>query len=206
MITFDIILPTSGRASVFEAIESVNQQDYKNWWLWVVCDGFKELFWPYTDGRMRLPLQGQVIGSPFNSHQDSGAWARNEGLRLRRRGQPQQSDWIAYIDDDDVWLPNHLTTLVSLSILNPTANMLRTAGQSFAWKHKSPRSKKLVRKLGAINSSDILTVGMAHTRDLFERTSGWKPEDNHDKILWQEMLSLGGKPAVTEQVTFQFAR
>lgn len=199
---FDIILPTTGRESLREAIQSVWKQSYSNWRLFITCDGCQPIMLPFDSEEDLRLVCVPADRLPRNQlpHNDSGAWARNRGI------QEGFNQWIAYIDDDDVWLPNHLTTLVSLSTLNPEANMLRTAGQSFAWKHKSPRSKKLVRKLGAINSSDILTVGMAHTRDLFERTSGWKPEDNHDKILWQEMLSLGGKPAVTEQVTFQFAR
>lgn len=193
---FDIVLPTIARGSLFDAINSVCEQSYKEWTLHVIQDKILAsdmLVQAFPDNRIHWHTSE-------STSDDSGATARNVGI------SKDTNEWIAYLDDDDVWLPNHLTTLVSLSTLNLEANMLRTAGQSFSWRHKSPRSGKLVRKLGAVNGTDILTVGMAHRRDIFNRTSGWKPEDNHDLKLWQEMLSLGGTPATTEQVTFQFER
>lgn len=131
---------------------------------------------------------------------DYGAWARNTAITIG------ENEWIAYIDDDDIWLPHHLETLSRLLVEAPYATMLRTAGQAFSWKHKSPRSSKLMRKLGQINSTDFMTVGMAHTRELFEKTQGWQPCDNHDKLLWEEMLSLGGIPIATDSITYQFQR
>lgn len=199
-IAFDVILPTIGIATVFEAIDTVNKQDYPHWKLWVVCDGIAQLTWPYTDGRQKAPLHGKIIGSHFPAHADSGAWARNEGIHLGN------AKWLTYIDDDDEWLPNHLTTIAKLIEENPGVDMVRTSGQSFMMKHKSPRSSKLVRKMGPVNSTDILTVGMAHTRDLFKQTTGWKPVDNHDHLLWKEMLAAGGKAIVSDAVTFHFKR
>jgi glycosyltransferase involved in cell wall biosynthesis len=197
---FDIILPTVGRPSVFTAIDSVNKQEYPHWNLWVICDGVKELIGPNNANVSVSPLRGKIIGSPFNSHDDNGTWARNEGIKLGN------AEWIAYIDDDDELLPNHLTTLVECARLNPDATMLKTAGQSFKMGHKHPRSSKLVRKLGPINTTDHFTVGMAHTRDIYNRTLGWRPVDNHDHLLWFDMLLVGGIPAETDAVTFLFKR
>lgn len=131
---------------------------------------------------------------------DSGASARNFGIKQGNAA------WIAYLDDDDVFLPNHLTILHELGILHPEANMLRTAGQPFSWRHKSPRSSKLVRRLRSVNTQDILTVGMSHTRELFSKTEEWQAVDNHDHLLWAEMLAAGGTYATTETVTFEFER
>ena len=131
---------------------------------------------------------------------DYGAWARNTAIAIG------DSEWIAYIDDDDVWLPHHLALLAIEIEANPLVNMVRTTGQAFMWKHKSPRTSKLVRKLGAVNSTDILTVGMAHTREIFHKTQGWQPCDNHDKLLWNEMLGVGGIPIISNVITFQFER
>ncbi len=191
---FDIILPTIGRPSLFNAIQSVLEQDYQNWFLHVVEDGTPSSFESIKDERITIHTR---IGLPQN---DYGAWARNYGICQ------SSSEWVAYLDCDDIYLPNHLTTLVELSKLNPEANMLRTTGQSFSWKHKSPLSSKLVRKLGPINTEDILTVGMCHARNIFNKTQGFQPCDNHDKLLWEEMIQQGGKPAITNQVTFQFER
>lgn len=193
-MSFDIILPSVGRLSVFQAIESVLHQDYSDWHLWIVCDGMKGLDRAIGDSRVT------VLGSDVPQHGDFGAWARNTGIAAG------QNPWIAYIDDDDVWLTNHLSTITSLHESNPHATMIHTAGQSFYLRRKSPRSKERVFKLGQVNIIDVLTVGMSHTRELFNRTNGWQPRDNHDKLLWNEMLSLGGSPLVDNAVTFQFAR
>jgi len=195
-MNFDIVLPTILRSSLHNTIDSVVNQTHHEWTLHIIQHGDYA-----SDMMMQMWPDSRIRWHHIDKHgEDSGASARNFGI------SQGTSDWICYIDDDDEYLPNHLTTLVSLSTLNPEANMLRTAGQSFSWKHKSPRSSKLIKKFGAVNDTDILTVGMAHTRELLNRSSGWKPEDNHDKKLWNEMLSLGGKSAVTNQVTFQFER
>jgi glycosyltransferase involved in cell wall biosynthesis len=191
---FDIILPSVGRLSLLQAIESVLNQDYPHWRLWVVCDGIGGLEQVINDDRVT------ILGAEGPRHEDFGAWARNKGIA---EGSHQ---WIAYIDDDDVWLPNHLSTISSLLEASPRATMARTAGQAFYLRRKSPRSKERVRKLSGVNSADILTVGMVHTRELFKRTAGWMPVDNHDKLLWNAMIGVGGVPVLTDNITFEFAR
>lgn len=188
---FDIILPTTNRSSLAKAIESVLSQLYNEWHLIVVGDGCR----PYHVDDPRIEFVTQT--GPNNDH---GAAARNNAIN--RTDAP----WITYLDDDDIWRPDHLTTIMERAILHPEANMIRTAGQSFSWRHRSPRHKKKVRKLGVINNTDILTVGMAHTRDLFSRTTGWASCDNHDHKLWNDMLSAGGIPVVSNKVTFEFER
>lgn len=191
---FDIILPSIGRLSLFQAVESVIHQDHKDWRLWIVCDGINRLESAIGDSRITV-LEGH---GP--RHEDMGAWARNAGIAAGT------NPWIAYIDDDDVYLSHHLSTISSLLEASPHATMVRTAGQAFSWRHKSPRSKEKKRKLGAVNNTDILTVGMAHTRESFNKTNGWQAGTAHDKDLWNKMLSNGGVSIMTDQVTFQFAR
>lgn len=212
---FDVILPTIGRPSLKVAIESVAKQEYRDFSLRIVSDG-AFIGWPGEED----PIGWQaIIGDTRHTvellgkcHGDYGAAARNTAVRQEfakavfKDEVWGQEGWVAYIDDDDVWLPNHLTILSELGRLHPEANMLRTIGQSFSWRHKSPRSSKLVRKLGPVNSQDILTVGMAHTREIFNKTTGWQPVDNHDHLLWREMLAAGGVPAIAHEVTFEFER
>lgn len=196
-VKFDIILPTIARGSLFTAINSVCQQTYQDWNLWVVQDSTvasSMLVQAFPDPRIRwLKVQ--------TTNDDYGAVARNFGIKHG------DGDWIAYIDDDDEWLPHHLATIVNLHQLVPETEMIRTAGQSFKMGHKSPRSSKRVPKLGPVNSNDILTVGMAHTRLLFYETDGWLPVDNHDHVLWKQMkISAQARPIECETVTFLFER
>lgn len=191
---FDIVLPTVGRKSLATAIRSVIDQAHQDWHLTIVHDGGTAVDFPEDDRIL------EIYYRDIPCHNDYGAWARNLAIS---RGT---SEWIAYLDDDDVWLPNHLTILSECVKLRADVKMLRTYGRSFSWRHKSPRSSKLVRKLGPVNDRDILTVGMAHTRELFDKTTGWQPVDNHDHILWGELLAAGGVSALIPEVTFEFER
>lgn len=194
---FDIILPTIGRDSLKSSIESVIAQEYQDWLLYVIADRIiLSDAWPtLLDDRI---IVYEICDLP--DHMDYGARARNFGI--------EQGDgpWIAYIDDDDLWSPIHLSTMVELSQSNPEANMIRTAGTSFALKHKHPRSSKKRLKITGHNTTDILTVGMAHTRELFSKTSGWQPHDNHDLTLWREMEVRDGVAVSSDSPTFLFKR
>lgn len=194
MLKFDIILPSVGRLSILQAIDSVLHQEHQDWHLWIVCDGITRITNAITDPRITL------VGADGPQHEDFGAWARNRGIGIG------SSPWIAYIDDDDVWFPHHLSTISSLLAEHPQATMIRTAGRSFSWRRKSPRTKERVRKIGSVNATDILTVGMAHTRELLDRTQGWQQCDNHDKLLWNEMKNVGGIAVESDTITFEFAK
>lgn len=179
------------------AIESVIEQSHKDWLLWVVADNcILQNAWPMElDDRI---IVYEAVTLPIR--QDHGAYCRNYGI------MQGNAEWIAYIDDDDLWRPNHLETIVQLAKDNPDATMIRTSGQSFKRSRKSPRSSKIVNKPGVINTTDILTVGMAHRRDLFERTPQWQACDNHDHILWSDMIIAGGDLLEDTTVTFDFQR
>jgi glycosyltransferase involved in cell wall biosynthesis len=206
---FDIILPTVLRPSLGAAIESVIAQTHTEWHLWIGMDGF--MFKPeevpdiidvYKD--RRITFIGVQKKKDKKSFGFKGAMARN--LMILKSGQETANPVIAYIDDDDIWLPNHLTTIERYGRLNDKANMFRSAGQEMRLKRKSPRSKEKRIKLGQVNYTDPLTVGMAHTREIFELTNYWQECDNHDHVLWQEMLESGGVPEIGEDITYRFNR
>ena len=225
MTHFDVILPTIGRPSLREAVLSVGNQTHRDFSLRIAYDGY--IGWPdegedpigWQEIAHNKDIDYTVMGLGGRTlRNDYGAYARNHEVRQELLNvlnsitpdaeplEPDSNSWVAYIDDDDEWLPHHLATIDRLINDHPDANMIRTAGQSFKFKHKSPRSSKLVRKMGPVNASDILTVGMAHTRGIFFKTQGWQPCDNHDHMLWREMLAAGGKAIETDEVTFHFAR
>jgi glycosyltransferase involved in cell wall biosynthesis len=84
------------------AIDSVLWQTFDDFELWVIgdacTDGTEELVATYSDPRLHW----------YNLSENSGyqSGPNNEGLR-RARGQ-----YIAYLNHDDIWLPNHLQVLV----------------------------------------------------------------------------------------------
>lgn len=190
---FDIIIPTINRMSLNKAVESVYAQRYTDWRLIVVGDGVMPDIENYDKDRVMLISIDQ-------STRDSGASQRNLGIRVG------ENPWIAYLDDDDVWYPDHLSTIVDLHREHPNANMFKTAAQEMVMTRKSPRHKKEKMKLRCVNIDDPLTITIAHSRELFYKTNKWQPIDNHDHILWNEMLSAGGQPVMTDHITALFLR
>lgn len=193
---FDIILPTICRPSLVNTIRSVIDQSHASWFLWVISDGIK-----YSDAKIDLPFDERIkyLYLP-DRYNDSGATPRNVAIEMGN------SPYIAYIDDDDMWMTNHLETLSNL--LGSEANMARTAGQSMKMRRKHRLTSKTELKLGPINTADIFSIGMCHSRELFLKTNGWNTKDleAHDKKLWYDMVAAGGIPAISDAVTFRFMR
>jgi len=187
---FDVIIPTINRQSLERAVYSVYAQRHTNWRLFVVGDGIMPDLKDYDRDKVAVVSMDQTG--------DSGASQRNLGIGMG------DSPWIAYLDDDDIWYPDHLSTIAELAQQNPDANMFKTGAQSFVMS-KSPRYKTRM-KLKHVNLDDPLTITLAHCRDLFYKTSKWQPVDNHDHILWREMLKAEGIMAKTEHVTALFMR
>ena len=99
-----IVMPSYNTANYIEAsIESVRHQTYENWELIIVddcsTDNTDEVVRPFlTDGRIRY----------LKNEQNSGAAiSRNRALREAK------GKWIAFLDSDDLWLPEKLEKQVT---------------------------------------------------------------------------------------------
>jgi glycosyltransferase involved in cell wall biosynthesis len=97
---FSVVMPTYSRQDLLHrSIGSVQSQTFGNWELIVVDDGS-------TDETRRVVLE---MGDPRTSYvwqENSGvSAARNHGISLAR------GEYIAFLDDDDEYLPEHLAVL-----------------------------------------------------------------------------------------------
>ena len=102
-----VIIPTFNRASLLQdAIDSVSAQTFGDWELWVVDDGSTDdtevVVRSVPDPRIQYVRQ---------DNQGVGA-ARNLGIDCAR------GDWIAFLDSDDMWLPNCLEAKLELAHQN----------------------------------------------------------------------------------------
>jgi cellulose synthase/poly-beta-1,6-N-acetylglucosamine synthase-like glycosyltransferase len=105
-----VVIPTRDRAVMLDdALASVGRQTYARWEAVVVNDG---------GARVALPaaLAARIALIEFPEARGV-ARARNEALRAA------QGEVIAFLDDDDIFLPEHLATLVGA---------LREGGAGFA--------------------------------------------------------------------------
>lgn len=99
-----IIIPTYNQAILLKAaIESVIDQTFQNWELIVVNnfseDETVEVVKSFNDPRISL--------INFNNQGIIGA-SRNKGIQQAR------SEWVAFLDSDDIWYPNKLERCIAL--------------------------------------------------------------------------------------------
>ena len=112
----DIILPTYNRAEMLKtrSIPSVLNQTYKNFRLIIIgdccTDNTEKIVKSFNDDRIiykNLKKRTKRYPPTVENHWFVGpVVAINEGLKLIK------SDWIARIDDDDIWTNDHLDKLI----------------------------------------------------------------------------------------------
>ena len=101
--TVGIVMPAyNAERYIEEAIRSVREQDHADWVLYVCDDGSRD--------RTREIVLGCAEVDPRIQWIESGEG--NTGVcGARRRGiQAAQTDWIAFLDSDDRWLPDKLSS------------------------------------------------------------------------------------------------
>lgn len=110
-----VVIPLYNKASyVRRAVQSVLQQSHRDFELIVVDDGS-------TDGSAEV--LADIADARLTVHRQANAGAgaaRNTGMALAR------NTWIALLDADDMWLPNHLAELAQLAQRFPTAGLITT--------------------------------------------------------------------------------
>jgi glycosyltransferase involved in cell wall biosynthesis len=109
-----VIIPTYNRDGFLrEAIESVLSQAYKQFELIVVDDGSTD-----TTGDL-LQQYGTGLSVLHTSHRGPSA-ARNRGIAAAR------GEYIAFLDSDDVWLPDKLRAQMLFFQDHPEARVCQT--------------------------------------------------------------------------------
>ena len=110
-----VIMPTFNRAYVIaEAIESVAQQTYPNWHLEICDDGSTDRTKEVVEAMRNKRISYRQLPK------GNGAKARNQGLR-RSKGEI-----ITFLDSDNIWHPEFLSSCVGALARNPEAQMVYT--------------------------------------------------------------------------------
>lgn len=198
-LAVSVIMRTYDRLeAIRESVESVLRQSFSDFELIIINDGGKleteEIAKSYESPKIRY----------FRLKHRGRSGAMNEGLR-RARGT-----YIAYLDDDDIYYPNHLQTLVSA---------LERSGGDFAysnaWRisgllqngHFVGHSRKLpdhrpndfsLETLSRYNY--ISTLNVVHKRECLEVVGGMNEDLNvlEDWDLWLRMSQKYGFQALGE--------
>jgi glycosyltransferase involved in cell wall biosynthesis len=108
-----------------EAIESILAQTYKNWELLLADDGSTDSSTAIAQ-RYAQQYPDKVRYLEHEGHQNRGMSAtRNLGIRHAK------GEYIAFLDADDVWLPQKLEQQVAIMESQPEAGMVY--GRSLYW-------------------------------------------------------------------------
>jgi glycosyltransferase involved in cell wall biosynthesis len=116
-----IVVPTYNRGHLIgETIQSVIDQSYKNWELIIVDDGSTD------DTKKRVDEFNDVrIRYYFISHTGVIGAVRNVGM------SHASGNYIAFLDSDDLWLPDKLDYQLSLLRKNPESSFVFGHGEHF---------------------------------------------------------------------------
>jgi glycosyltransferase involved in cell wall biosynthesis/LmbE family N-acetylglucosaminyl deacetylase/uncharacterized coiled-coil protein SlyX len=185
--TVSVIIPTRNRPTMLEeAVRSVLTQLYRDFEVIVVNDGGEDI-------RELVGSWNREANVVYLEHAERKgvAAARNTALRAAR------GRYVAYLDDDDVFYPDHLETLVGYLetgqhqvAYTDAHEVLQTwvpdryvkVGERLAYSCDFDRRRLLI-------SNYIATLNIVHRRDILEETGLFDEEleSHEDWDLWIRM-------------------
>ena len=143
---FSVVIPTHNRAEMLrDAIRSVLAQTFQKFEMLVVddysTDHTREVVGSFNDKRIKYII---------NDRGGGGAGTRNAGI-FRAKGK-----WVAFLDDDDIWLPQKLT-LLHMKILEDdgSAGLIYTGAAAYDFENKRELQSRIPEKEGWLQN-DLL--------------------------------------------------
>lgn len=195
---FDIVTPLYNKAPfISRTIESVIAQDFADWRLFVVDDGSTDdgpdLVAQFADKRITLIRQKNAGVGP----------ARNTGIAAG------SAPWVAFLDADDVWMPDHLWELDKVRQAYPDAALIGTAIKRFSGDPPPirPRTGRLrvsrfFREM-TLGRPPLYTSSAAISRKTFDKFGVFEPlNGNEDVELWARLAAQGFVAVSTKPTVF----
>lgn len=190
-----VIIPTYNRYdNLLNAINSVKNQTYKDYEIIVISDGS-------TDKRYEKDIDNvtmirltkssrEILGYPC------GAVPRNEGL-IKAHGE-----YIAFLDDDDIWMPNKLEIQIKEMIKNNMDISCTDGyiGKGFYDKNKNYKIynkeyyfKQLTKKYNIDDFPKILDLKFIEIHNLIITSSICFKKELVYKIGYMKLIRNGGE-------------
>jgi glycosyltransferase involved in cell wall biosynthesis len=196
---FDVVVPLYNKEKFVEGtIQSVLAQSFAEWRLFVVddgsMDGSADVVRCFKDSRIQLIEQPNRGVGP----------ARNRGIRAG------SSEWIAFLDSDDVWDFDHLEELDALRRAFPEAALIGCAFERFSGSIPNGSHRQGERRLARYfaecgrGKELLITSSAAVRRSALSEVGEFKPlPGNEDVELWAR-LALQGSVAVSSLKTVNY--
>lgn len=117
-----VVIPTMpSRLELLElrALNSLSQQTYKNFEVYLVFDEINEKVFSITDKFKDLNIQIEVTKPTFKNYPDEKIRWMVGAIRPLNHGiKKSRGTWIARLDDDDEWIADHLSKSLAFAISN----------------------------------------------------------------------------------------
>lgn len=178
-----------------QQLDSFNAQDHKNWSLWVSDDGSTDC----TKQRIK-EFSKQVPNKKIYLLDGPGKGATRNFLSLLHNSKVV-ADFVALADQDDIWLPNHISRAIQNERVDSKCPLLccgptvyidensKEIGRSVPLTQKPSFANALVQNIAGGNTM-VLNRG-AH--DLLKKTSPAADVDLHDWWIYQVVSGSGSR-------------
>jgi len=179
-----IMIFLNGEKFILEAIASVLAQTYNNWELLLVDDGSSDN--SSAIARSYADKYPEIRYLEHPNHQNRGMSAsRNLGIRNAK------GDYIAFLDADDIWLPQKLEKQIAILQSHPQAGMVYGATQMwYSWTgNPEDLRRDRYRQLGVKPDTLIQPPTLL---PIFLRTQGESPATCGVLIKREVIEAVGG--------------
>jgi len=205
--SFSVVIPVHNKGQLLaEALASVAAQSWTDYELLIVDDASTDGGLDVLQDFPQLPLRVLRRSRPG----PGGYAARNFGIREAR------SPWVAFLDADDIWFPDHLSRAADLIARYPQAALLCTG---FVEGFHGEAESVAVQRTVCLSAAEMLRLyaskDLFHTNSMVVRRSallqaGGFPEQGvrraGDHALWLRLLLLGESVVLASSVTSRYRR
>lgn len=175
-----IIMPAYNSAEyIYESIKSVQEQTYVNWELIVVddcsTDGTDSVVRSFSDDRIVYVKNEKNMGA---------AVSRNRALKLAK------GKWVAFLDGDDVWLPEKLEKQIKFMLENDykftyTDYRIR---YNCEWQPYIITGPEVVTKRKLYNYCYFSTITVMYDREYVGLVQIADLKKNNDYAMWFKII------------------
>lgn len=189
-----IIMPSYNTAKyISDSIKSIQSQTYENWELIIVddrsTDNSVEVIRSFNDPRIRL-LQ--------NDKNSGAALSRNYALREAR------GKWVAFLDSDDVWVPEKLEKQIAFMKANDysftfTDYRICLNGEWLPYVNTGPN---VVSKRKMYDYCYFSTITVMYDRDKIGLIQVSNLRKNNDYAMWLHAIEKSNAYRLPECLSF----
>lgn len=205
-VTVSVIIPTHNRASsLSKAIRSVLNQTYQDFEVIIVNDASSD---ETVELVTKLQTQDKRIHLVTQIKSVGGAEARNRGI------ETSQGTWLAFLDDDDEWLPQKLAKQMQALAHRPNAIAISCAytvnyplGQKKIITTPNRISLQELLQRNSLGGASVCIANASVVKNMgcFDR----KLRSSQDWDLWLRLCERGeiisiNEPLVSYQVHFNY--